>query len=428
MINSLISVIILLNYGCGSDKTYNLPVLETLDIIDITENSAKSGGNIVSDGGRSINDRGICWNNRPNPSVEHFTTHDGTGTGCYESLLLNLESDETYFVKAYAINEIGISYGEEKTFKTSSISTFPSSQIIADHTVVDKFNDIPQTYIDEVKKMMVWFAGESHAYGYRAGLAELEAINSTYDVTQIWGFPEYSPTSLRVVAWPTEGIGEKDWYTWKAYEPGSMPASSNTFKNYIATQVNNNNPISVMGFAWCWDGTSENGPTATADPILGVHWWGASDGGPDGNRPWGLDAADQSVTGNRVCMDTYLSATEDYISYVTENHYPTKIVFTTGPVDSFTGENGYQQHLKYQKIREYVASDANRILFDYADILCYDDNGNRTTTTWNGHVYPIITPTNLGSADIGHIGAAGRLRLAKAQWWLLARIAGWDGK
>ena len=213
------------------------------------------------------------------------------------------------------------------------------SQIIADHTVVDKFNDIPQAYIAEVKKMMVWFAGESHAFGYRAGLAELESINSTYDVTEIWGFPSYTTTALRVVAWPTEGIGEKDWYTWKAYEPGSMPASSNTFKNYIATQVNNNNPISVMGFAWCWDGTSENGPTATADPILGVHWWGASDGGPDGNRPWGLDAADQSVTGNRVSMDTYLSATEDYISYVTENHYPTKIVFTTGPVDSFTGEN-----------------------------------------------------------------------------------------
>ena len=79
-----------------------------------------------------------------------------------------------------------------------------------------------------------------------------------------------------------------------------------------------------------------------------------------------------------------------------------------------------------------------RILFDYADILCYNDSGVVQTTSWtdtaNGnHVYPVIHPDNMknlagGNDDsIGHIGAAGALRLAKAQWWMLARIAGWDG-
>jgi hypothetical protein len=182
-----------------------------------------------------------------------------------------------------------------------------------------------------------------------------------------------------------------------------------------------------MGFAWCWDGTEENGPTTTADPTLGVHWWGASVGGPDGNRAWGLNSSDRTQTSNRVSMETYLAATEDYIDYVDANNIPTTVIFTTGPVDSHSGENGYQQHLKYEAIRDYVNADASRILFDYADILSYDDNGTLNDTTWSTYTYPIITPTNLGAADVGHIGEAGRMRLAKAQWWLLARIAGWEG-
>ena len=37
-------------------------------------------------------------------------------------------------------------------------------QIIADHTVVDRYSDIPQQHLDEVKKMWLVIAGESHSY------------------------------------------------------------------------------------------------------------------------------------------------------------------------------------------------------------------------------------------------------------------------
>jgi len=37
-----------------------------------------------------------------------------------------------------------------------------------------------------------------------------------------------------------------------------------------------------------------------------------------------------------------------------------------------------------------------------------------------------ITSKNLGYISIGHIGSAGAIRLAKAMWWMLPRIAGWD--
>ncbi len=44
--------------------------------------------------------------------------------------------------------------------------------------------------------------------------------------------------------------------------------------------------------------------------------------------------------------------------------------------DIYAGEAGYQGYLKNEeRIREYVRADASRILLDYADILCYDNDG-----------------------------------------------------
>ena len=154
---------------------------------------------------------------------------------------------------------------------------------------------------------------------------------------------------------------------------------------------------------------------------------GASIGGPDGNREWGLDSDDYKNTGNRVSLSSYIQATVEYEKFCKDNGYVTKIVYTTGPADFFTGESGYQGFLKHQAIRKFVKEDSSRILFDYNDILCYDNDGSQTTTSWRGHVYPVITPTNSGDGRIGHISAEGAIRLAKAQWWMLARIAGWDG-
>jgi hypothetical protein len=306
------------------------------------------------------------------------------------------------------------------------------SQIIADHTVVDKYDDIPQYYIDQVKKMWLSYAGESHSKAVRTGLALLESQNSVYQVNVTEsGTPEgFTSSHLRAsrATWGdlnnssgwVYGYGEEDWWT-------NSTAISRTKAGI--TYCNTNGPkLSAIGFGWCYDPT-DGYPSATADPVYGVRWFGVSFGSSSGDIvAWGLDDDDNSITGNVVNLNTYLSATQQYIDHCAANGYDTKVFFTTGPVDIVTGDAGYQNHLKMEAIRNYVKADPSRILFDYADILCYDDNGSLTTTTWNGHTYPIITKTNLGDASIGHIGSAGAIRLAKAMWWMLARIAGWDGE
>jgi hypothetical protein len=274
----------------------------------------------------------------------------------------------------------------------TNTTTNPSDgdQIIADHNVVSQYDKIPQHYIDEVRKMWLVVAGESHSGAYRTGLVLLEATNPNYAVSVIEsGTPEaYTSSNLRAsrgtwgdlnnaTGW-IYNYGEEDWFT-------STTALSRT-KAGISYCNSNNLAISALGFGWCWDPS--------------------------------------------VSVNDYLTATQAYIDYCTANSISTKVFFTTGPVDDVnaSGENGYNKSLDYEAIRTYVKSNSSRILFDYADILCFNDNGTTNSAAWNGHTYPIITTSNLTPIVGGyHISQAGAIRLGKAMWWMLARMAGWDG-
>ena len=93
-------------------------MVKTKDVSDITTNSATCGGNVASYGNGSITARGVCWSTNPNPTINDNKTSDGSGTGDFTSNLTNLTENTTYYVRAYATNEKGTSYGEEKSFKT----------------------------------------------------------------------------------------------------------------------------------------------------------------------------------------------------------------------------------------------------------------------------------------------------------------------
>ena len=99
-----------------------LAVVTTNNVSNITANSATSGGNITDDGGFSITARGVCWSTNQNPTTNDNHTSDGTGTGSYTSSLTSLSYNTTYYVRAYATNSKGTSYGEEKTFTTSKLA------------------------------------------------------------------------------------------------------------------------------------------------------------------------------------------------------------------------------------------------------------------------------------------------------------------
>ena len=96
-----------------------LPSLTTNSVSSITQTTASSGGNISNDGGASITSHGVCWATDTDfPTKDYPHTNDGTGSGSFTSILTGLISNTRYFVRAYATNSKGTSYGNPITFKT----------------------------------------------------------------------------------------------------------------------------------------------------------------------------------------------------------------------------------------------------------------------------------------------------------------------
>ncbi len=290
--------------------------------------------------------------------------------------------------------------------------------IIINHTSVDKYDTIPACWLTTVKTMLLNYPGESHGRGLPYGLDLLAVLDNRFAVHVVWsGAPEESTDEhLRVflahftgASW-SASAGEEDTWT----HPAAVDRINNHL-TYCASALGNS--IDAFAWAWCWDmewqsdGCDENGwagrvYTDFAKTTYTDYW---------------------DIESTSPCLLDYLTVWAGYVA----GHPNSAIVYTTGPADGATGCKGYQRWLKNNAIRDWVAASEDDHVFDYEDILCHNDAGELYTVTWEGHEYPRIHPANAGSYDGGHggchIGENGCLRLGKAAWVLMARVAGWDG-
>ena len=99
-------------------KGYMLPTITTANPTNVEYTSATVGGNISSDGGASVTECGICYSTTENPAIESNKIVSGKGTGSYTINLTDLQDSTTYYVRAYAVNKKGTSYGEQVSFMT----------------------------------------------------------------------------------------------------------------------------------------------------------------------------------------------------------------------------------------------------------------------------------------------------------------------
>jgi len=96
------------------------PAVTTLTVSGIGIDSANGGGDVSSDGGAAVTDRGICWATTLYPTVADTHTSEGTGTGTFTLPISGLSPLTTYFIRAYATNAAGTSYGNQRAFITGN--------------------------------------------------------------------------------------------------------------------------------------------------------------------------------------------------------------------------------------------------------------------------------------------------------------------
>ena len=120
----------------GADITFttgplSAPAVSTDAISNLASTTATSGGNITSDGGAAVSARGVCWSTSTGPTTASTILADspGTGTGTFVSNLSGLTAGTTYYLKAYATNSVGTTYGNEVVFTTPSLPTLTTTAI-----------------------------------------------------------------------------------------------------------------------------------------------------------------------------------------------------------------------------------------------------------------------------------------------------------
>lgn len=131
----LISIFVLLFVSCKKDEYFmsgdafvidngeflktTAPYVTTINPEDVTINSAMLGGNVLMSGNLEMLARGFCISTKRNPTIEDRCIESSSvGVGYFTCNADNLSSNTIYYVRAYATNKKGTTYGEEKSFKT----------------------------------------------------------------------------------------------------------------------------------------------------------------------------------------------------------------------------------------------------------------------------------------------------------------------
>ena len=109
------------NYGysvrCVRD-VYGAISVVTQSVSNLTANSVTCGGEVIADGGAPVTACGFCWSTSENPTLNDNHTVDNSESAVFTSIITDLSAATTYYVRAYATNSEGTTYGNELIFTT----------------------------------------------------------------------------------------------------------------------------------------------------------------------------------------------------------------------------------------------------------------------------------------------------------------------
>ncbi len=250
-----------------------------------------------------------------------------------------------------------------------------TTALTADHLAVTSFPLVPETAVEQAKSAFrIAYGHTSHGSQVVSGMGVLASLNSLYAYGSAGG-----PGVLSLHdGTPAGDLGNPDRTTWAQRTRELLDAPGND-RNLIM---------------WSWCGQADT----TAENI-----------------------------------DLYLSLMDQL-----ETDYPeVTFVYMTGHLNG-TGEGG-NLHQRNEQIRAFCRAN-NKVLFDFADIESYDpdgayflDLGANDNCDYSGGNWAVEWCSANPASDLclpcscAHSQALNCNLKARALWWMLARLSGWDG-
>jgi hypothetical protein len=240
----------------GNNETFttlaNAPTVTTTAISSISGATASGGGNVTSDGGSAIIERGIVYSTSSNPTTADTKIIDGlTTTGSFTSSLTGLTALTTYYVRAYATNNIGTSYGSEVSFTT--ISAIPSTQasnvsfsnitlsgMTINFTAGDGANSIvvvkaTSAVNSNPVNSTTYTANTTFGSGTQIGTGNFVVYAGTGNSVSITGLT--AGTTYHVAVYAYNGSGGTENYLATAPATGNQATANNNYRSVIITFI-----------------------------------------------------------------------------------------------------------------------------------------------------------------------------------------------
>jgi hypothetical protein len=256
--------------------------------------------------------------------------------------------------------------------------------IIIDHTTTD-ISKIPACWIEKAKAITLQYAHRSDGGNLLQGLDYLYSANSALKYgLKVDSLPsQTNPIQLRIM----DGNPPMSSYSYPDQYWDSAEARVATEANWASGQFD------VSMWSWCSE----------------------------------FDVGSSGASETAALAQLYLTTMNSM-----EADYPNiKFVYMT----SYTNNGNSYLVADNQLIRDY-AKNNNKILYDFEDIgkcdpsgYCYSGADRACTwcTSWcTSHPSDCVNLPSCGHADATNGGLI-CVQRSKALWWLMARLAGWDG-
>jgi hypothetical protein len=178
----------------STNISLNLASISTSSVTAIAQTSATTGGNITNDGGSSVTSSGVCYSTSQGPTTSNSIVNTGNGLGSFIANLSNLSPNTTYYLRAFAINSVGTSYGNQISFSTSQLPNITCSNTAITSGTDYSIQTSSQSYFTQGSSYSITMFSSIYSFGQANSVELYDSDVSIYSFGSFLNFSNNTKT------------------------------------------------------------------------------------------------------------------------------------------------------------------------------------------------------------------------------------------